>query len=53
MHDVQDLIPAGTSCFTLPIGPNEIVQQENNNILDEILVSLFSCFVNPFPGSRF
>ena len=31
-------------CFPLPIGPNKIVQQENNYILDEILVSLFDCF---------
>ena len=31
-------------CFYLPIGPNKIVQQENNNILDEIFVSLFDCF---------
>ena len=32
-------------CFYLPIaGPNKIVQQENNNIRDEILVSLFDCF---------
>ena len=28
--------------------PNKIVQQESNTILGEILVSLFSCFVNPF-----
>ena len=31
-------------CFSFPIGPNKIVQQKNNNILDEILVSLFYCF---------
>ena len=31
--------------FSLPIGPNKIVQQENNNILGDILVSLFSCFL--------
>ena len=31
-------------CFYIPIDPNKIVQQENNNILDEILVSLFNCF---------
>ena len=36
-------------CFSLPIGPNKIVHQENNNIRREFLVSLFSCFVNPFP----
>ena len=32
--------------FFLPIGRNEIVHQENNNILGEIILSLF---VNPFP----
>ena len=38
-------------CFSLPNGPNKIVTQENNNILGETLVSLFSCFVNPVkPG---
>ena len=36
-------------CFSLSIGPNQIVQQENNNILGEVLVSLFPGFVNPFP----
>ena len=36
-------------CFSLTIGPNEVVQQESNNILGEILVSLFSCLFNPFP----
>ena len=35
--------------FSLTIGPNEVVQQENINILGEILVSLFSCLFNPFP----
>ena len=29
-------------CFFLPIGPNKIVQHEKNNILDEIIVPLFS-----------
>ena len=37
-------------CFSLSIGSNKIVQQENNNILGGILVSVFSCFINPFPG---
>ena len=34
----------------LPIGRNKIVYQDNKNILDEILVSLFVlfCKVNPF-----
>ena len=32
------------------IGRNKIVHQENKNILGEIIVSFFSCFVNPFPG---
>ena len=36
-------------CFSLSIGWNKIVHQENNSVLVEILVSLFSCFVNPFP----
>jgi len=36
-------------CFSPPIGPNKIVQQENNNILDEILVSLFNFSFNPLP----
>ena len=27
-----------TKLYLLPVGPNKIVQQENNNILDEILV---------------
>ena len=31
-------------CFSPPIGPNKIVQQENKNILDEIVVSLFNSF---------
>ena len=35
--------------FVSPIDPNKIVQQENNDILDEILVSLFNCFLNPLP----
>ena len=30
-----------TILYLLPIGRNEIARQENNNILDEILVSLF------------
>ena len=30
--------------FYLPIGPDKIVQRENNTILVEILVSLFDCF---------
>ena len=38
-------------CFSLPIGPNKIVPQENNNILGEILVS-FPCFLNPFPETE-
>ena len=32
------------------IGRNKIVHQENKNFLGEIIVSFFSCFVNPFPG---
>ena len=36
--------------FSLPIGSDKIVQQEKNNILGGILVSVFSCFVSPFPG---
>ena len=40
-------------CFSPPIGWNKIDHQENKNILGEILVSLFSSFVNPFPcGGR-
>ena len=35
---------------SLPIGPKKIVQQENNNIHGEILVLLFCCFLNSFPG---
>ena len=35
-------------CFSLPVGRNKIVHQENNNILGENIVSLFSCFVNTF-----
>ena len=27
-----------TKLYLLPVGPNKIVQQENNNIVDEILV---------------
>ena len=30
--------------YLLPIGRNKIVHQENYNIIDEILVSLFYCF---------
>ena len=30
----------------------ENLHQENKNILDELLVSLFYCFVNPFSGKR-
>ena len=37
-------------CFFLPIGPDEIGHQENNNILGVIFVSFFSCFFNPFPS---
>jgi len=33
-----------TKLYLLPIGPNKTVQQENNNIFDKILVSLFDCF---------
>ena len=36
-------------CFSPPIGPNKIVQQENKITLDEIVVSLFNCFQNPLP----
>ena len=32
--------------YSLPVGRNKIVHQENNNILGEIIASLFSCFVN-------
>ena len=39
-------------CFCLPIGPNKIVQQENNDIFGEILGSLSSVFLNPFPGNN-
>jgi len=40
-----------TKLYFLPIGRNKIIgnTRENKNILDEILVSLFSCFSNPFP----
>ena len=40
--------------YFLPIGRNKIVHQENKNILDEILVSLFSYSLNPFfvPGEN-
>jgi len=40
-----------TIFYFLPNGRNKIIRQENKNILNEIIVSLFSCFVNPFPGS--
>ena len=36
-----------TKLSSLPIGRNKI--KKNNNILCEIIVSLFTCFVNPFP----
>ena len=37
-------------CSAPPIGPNNIFQQQNKNILDEILVSFFFyCFKNPLP----
>ena len=32
----------------LSIGRNKIVHPENKKVLDEILVLLFNCFVNPF-----
>ena len=35
--------------FCFSIGQNKIVQQENNNILDKILVSLFYCLEIPLP----
>ena len=40
----------GTKLYFLPIGRNKIVR-ENNNILNEILDSLFYYFVNPFSDS--
>ena len=33
-----------TKHYFHPIGRNIIVHQENNNILDEIVVSFFHCF---------
>ena len=39
-----------TKLSYLPIGRNKIVHQETNkNFLDEIVVSLFNYFLNPFP----
>ena len=32
-------------------GLNKIVHQEDKNVFGKILVSLFSFFVNPFPGA--
>ena len=40
----------GETKLGLPISRNKIVHQENNNILGEIIVSLFSCFYNPITG---
>ena len=38
-----------TKLYLLLVGPNKIVRQENNNILDEILVSLLDCFFKSAP----
>ena len=38
----------GTKLYYLTIGRNKIVHHEN--ILDEMCISLFSCFLNAFPG---
>ena len=50
-YDQQEGSKVFVSPFLLAL--IKLFQQENNNILGEILFSLFSCFLNPFPGVAF